>query len=109
MSSDVYKRQGVDNCIWIFNPSGDSFPPCRWADFINYMPPSEYVQMMGVTAYCPGHGGFDSYEKLYAKIEDDYRPFFMDWPWIISEFGCGPDDGTKIDVYKRQGASLPMG
>ena len=97
----IFEEEGVDNCIWIFNPSGDSFPPCRWADFINYMPPSEYVQMMGVTAYCPGHGGFDSYEKLYAKIEDDYRPFFMDWPWIISEFGCGPDDGTKIEEQAR--------
>ncbi|MCI8554296.1 MAG: hypothetical protein HFJ80_05050 [Clostridiales bacterium] len=98
---NIFEEEGVHNAIWICNPFDKSFPPCRWASFINYMPPAEYMHLIGVTGYCRGHNGFPSFRKIYQKIEDDYRPFFMDWPWIISEFGCASGDGTQLDEQEE--------
>ena len=93
----IFEEEGVDNCIWIFNPFDGSYPPCNWANFINYMPDSEYVQMIGLTGYESGKQSFRSFRTIYDEIEKNYEPFFMDWPWIISEFGCGSGDGTKLE------------
>ena len=86
----IFQEEGVNNTIWIFNPFDGSFPPCNWANFINYMPDSEYVQMIGLTGYEANNSETNkSFETIYDAIEKEYKPFFMDWPWIISEFACG--------------------
>ena len=54
------------------------------------MPDSEYVQMIGLTGYEANNSETNkSFETIYDAIEKEYKPFFMDWPWIISEFACG--------------------
>ncbi|MCI8554295.1 MAG: hypothetical protein HFJ80_05045 [Clostridiales bacterium] len=86
----LFEEEGVNNTIWIFNPFDGSYPPCNWANFINYMPDSEYVQMIGLTGYESNNKNTNqSYQVIYDKIVQNYEPFFMDWPWIISEFACG--------------------
>ena len=80
----------MDNTIWIFNPGGDSLPPCKWANYINYMPDSDYVQMMGLTGYEANNQETNkSFETIYNDIFKKNEPFFKEWPCIISEFGCG--------------------
>lgn len=93
----IFEQEGVHNAIWICNPFDNSYPPCRWANFINYMPPAEYMHVIGVTGYCMTHMGFPSFRKIYEKIQENYRPFFMDWPWIVSEFGCSGGEGIRND------------
>ena len=92
----IFEEEGVDNCIWIFNPTSGSYPPCNWANYLNYMPPAEHVHMLGLTEYVSGHSGFPSFESLYGPMEEKYMPFFGEYPWIIGEFACGTDDGTKL-------------
>ena len=86
----IFEEEGVDNTIWIFNPGGDSLPPCKWANYINYMPDSDYVQMMGLTGYEANNQETNkSFETIYNDIFNKNEPFFKEWPCIISEFGCG--------------------
>ncbi|MCI9415781.1 MAG: hypothetical protein HFJ79_11510 [Clostridiales bacterium] len=86
----IFEEEGVDNTIWIFNPGGDSLPPCKWANYINYMPDSDYVQMMGLTGYEANNQETNkSFETIYNDIFKKNEPFFKEWPCIISEFGCG--------------------
>jgi mannan endo-1,4-beta-mannosidase len=92
----IFEDEGVDNAIWIFNPNGMDCPQAKWASFHSYMPPAQYVQMLGITGYVTGHSGFPSFEQVYSELEENYEPFFGDWPWIISEFACGTGDQTKI-------------
>lgn len=92
----IFEEEGVTNCIWVFNPTGGSYPPCNWANYLNYMPPSEHVHMLGLTEYVSGHSGFPSFESIYTALEKQYLPFYGDYPWIIGEFACGTGDGTKL-------------
>ncbi|MCI8554294.1 MAG: hypothetical protein HFJ80_05040 [Clostridiales bacterium] len=97
---NIFEEVGVDNAIWIFNPNGVDCPQAKWGHYLTYMPPAQYVQMLGVTEYVSGHSGYPSFEKVYSDMEKKYSGFFGDWPWIISEFACGTGnlDGRKEQI-----------
>ena len=109
---EIFEKEGVNNCIWIFNPIAESCPYSNWGEDLCYMPGVDYVQALGITRYEMMNNldtavGFqDGYMKYYNKNKD----YWMNYPWIISEFGCASggemlvDGVTKTELYRNQKA-----
>lgn len=100
---DIFEAEGVDNCIWIWNPSGVSCPYSSWGEDLCYFPGTEYVQMLGLTEYEMGNGETltsfrEHYQTLYEK-----NVSFQSYCAIISEFGCG-SGGETDGVLGRNAA-----
>ena len=97
----IFEEEGVNNCIWIFNPHDRSYPPSRWNDAVNYYPGNEYVQMIGVTGYNNGTyytkwgEEWREFDVIYDKIEAEYGETFGAFPWIITEFASSSYGGDK--------------
>ena len=109
---EIFEEEGVDNAIWVFNPNDRNFPPCNWNNFTAYYPGDEYVHMIGITGYNTGTYFIDvtgetwrSFTEIYDEIEKSYRPFFSEFPWIITEFSSSSVGGDKVkwieDVFKN--------
>lgn len=99
----IFEEEGVNNAIWVFNPNDRNYPPCRWNNFLAYYPGDEYVQMIGVTGYNTGTY-YDDYfgetwrefKEIYDHIQETYDPFFLKFPWIITEFASSSVGGDKV-------------
>ena len=94
---DIFVEEGVDNCIWVFNPITVTCPYCDWGEFACYYPGADYCQMLGLTYYEPGNDGsaMDSFRNMYTKTFNTYKDYFIDYPWMIGEFACGAG-GAKL-------------
>lgn len=53
---DIFEEEGVDNCIWIWNPIADSCPYSSWGEDLCYNPGTEYFQLLGATSYEMNNG-----------------------------------------------------
>jgi len=100
---EIFKEEGVDNAIWVYNPNDRNFPPCNWNNFTAYYPGDEYVHMIGITGYNTGTYFIDvtgetwrSFTEIYDGIENAYSPFFSEFPWIITEFSTSSVGGDKV-------------
>jgi len=99
----IFREEGVDNAIWIWNPNDKNFPPNAWNNFIHYFPGAEYVHMLGITGYNTGtyyyveHGEiWREFDVIMELIEEDYMPFFAAFPWIMTEFASSSIGGDKV-------------
>lgn len=99
---DIFNEEGVDNVIWVFNPNDRNHPPCDWNNFLGYYPGNEYVQMIGVTGYNNGtyyaqerEEKWREFKEIYDSVQKEYEPFFMEFPWIITEFSSSSIGGDK--------------
>ncbi len=99
---NIFKEEGVNNAIWIYNPNDNNYPPCNWNNFLAYYPGDEYVQMIGITGYNTGTyysavtgEAWREFETIYDKIDAKYQPFFSEFPWIITEFSSSSIGGDK--------------
>ena len=86
---NIFLEEGVDNCIWIFNPIATSCPYSNWGEMLCYMPGAEYVQMYGVTNYAMNNDGVESFKDMYTYVYEQSVPYFDNYPWCIGEFACG--------------------
>lgn len=99
---DIFVEEGVDNCIWIFNPVAKTCPYSNWGEFLCYMPGEEYVQMLGLTNYeMNNSNSLTSFEDMYKYVYDNNASYFINYPWIISEFGCGAGGEAYYDYGKE--------
>ncbi len=95
---DIFEEEGVDNCIWIFNPFTPTYPNCSWGDPLCYMPGEEYVQVLGLTDYEMGNGSSVPYfQEMYTEVYNINKDSFIRYPWIISEFACGAGGEKQFD------------
>lgn len=99
---DIFEEENVTNCIWIFNPNDNNYPPSEWNNFIAYYPGDKYVQMIGVTGYNTGTYYAEKYgerwrtfKEIYDGIDSKYLKYFKDFPWIITEFASSSYGGDK--------------
>ena len=98
----IFEEEGVDNCIWIFNPHDRQAPPSNWNNSLAYYPGNEYVQMIGVTGYNNGTyytqwaEEWREFEDIYDQIQEEYQPHFASFPWIITEFASSGIGGDKV-------------
>ncbi len=102
---DIFTETGANKyAIWIFNGFDNSYPPYNWCDYRCILPPSKYIDMLGLTGYNfvtpESTESWESFEAKYDKIAANYTPHFGDWAWIISEFGC--ETSTNPDQSKAQ-------
>ena len=106
---DIFEIVGVDNCIWIFNPIAVSCPYSSWGEDLCYMPGVDYVQALGLTRYemlndVANHKSFEEgYTLLYQKNND----YWMNYPWVVSEFGCAAggaisESGELTELYRNK-------
>lgn len=100
---DIFQEEGVNNCIWIFNPNDRDCPPMKWNSSLNYYPGNEYVHMLGVTGYNNGtyYAKYDEtwreFDHIYDEIHELYYPFFDKFSWIITEFSSSSYGGDKVN------------
>lgn len=98
----IFREEGVDNCIWIFNPHDRQAPPSDWNNSLVYYPGNEYVQMIGVTGYNNGTyytqwaEEWREFDDIYDQIWEEYHPHFSSFPWIITEFASSGIGGDKV-------------
>lgn len=94
----IFREEGVDNCIWIFNPIAKSCPYSNWGETLCYMPGSDYVQLLGLTYYEMNNGkGPASFKDMYTELYEQNMPYFQNYPWVIGEFACGAGGETYYD------------
>ncbi len=95
---DIFEEEGVDNCIWIFNPFTPTYPTCSWGDPLCFMPGEEYVQVLGLTNYEMGNNSsVPSFQEMYTDVYNINKNYFINYPWIISEFACGAGGERQFD------------
>lgn len=105
---EIFVEEGVNNAIWIFNPNDLDFPPCLWNNYLAYYPGDDFVHMIGLTGYNTGTYYKDltgehwrEFKDIYDNIAGEYRKFFKDFPWIITEFACSSIGGNKPGWIER--------
>ena len=100
---NIFKDEGVDNAIWIFNPNDESYPPCGYNSTIAFYPGDEYVQLFGVTGYNTGtyyavENGekWKTFSEIYDNIMEKHHKIYGKFPWIITEFASSSVGGDKV-------------
>jgi len=97
----IFEEEGVDNCLWIFNPHDRQAPPSDWNNSLAYYPGNEYVHLIGVTGYNNGTyytqwaEEWREFDTIYDQIWEEYSPRFGSFPWIITEFASSGIGGDK--------------
>lgn len=96
---DIFEEEGVDNCIWIWNPLATSCPYSSWGEDLCYNPGKEYLQLIGATSYEMNNGvgatkeerasGLKSFEEHYSSLYEKNKAAWSQYSVIISEFACG--------------------
>lgn len=98
---NIFEEEGVDNCVWIFNPIATSCPYSNWGEDLPYYPGNDYVQAIGLTNYEMGNAiPMTSFRSRYTVCYNKNKDYFLSMPWIISEFACGCG-GSTSGVEKR--------
>jgi len=99
---NIFREEGVDNAIWIWNPQDRDYPPAGWNNYLAYYPGNEYVHMFGITGYNTGthyadiHGEmWREFRFIYDNIVATYAGKFDAFPWIITEFASSSVGGNK--------------
>jgi peptidoglycan/LPS O-acetylase OafA/YrhL len=99
---DVFREEGADNAIWVWNPNNNNYPPCHWNNFMRYYPGDGYAQMLGVTGYNTGtyyaaenSETWREFREIYDEIQKEYGGTFGGFPWIITEFASSSFGGDK--------------
>ncbi len=100
---DIFREEGVDNAIWVFNPNNITFPPCGYNDPMAYYPGNEYVHVFGVTGYNTGTyyseqfgEKWREFEELYDECDKLFGEKYGKFPWIITEFASSSIGGDKV-------------
>lgn len=104
---EIFESEGVDNCIWIFNPIAITCPYSSWGEDLCYMPGSDYVQALGITRYEMMNDDVEalSFKEGYTNLYNKNKDYWMNYPWVVSEFGCasgGEDSGELYRNHKAQ-------
>ncbi|MBQ3135527.1 MAG: hypothetical protein IJB75_06930 [Oscillospiraceae bacterium] len=98
----IFNEEGVDNCLWVYNPNDRQAPPSNWNNSLAYYPGNEYVHLIGVTGYNNGTyytkwaEEWREFDVIYDLIWDEYFPHFGRFPWIITEFASSGVGGDKV-------------
>lgn len=107
----IFKEEGVNNAIWIFNPNNEDCPPSHWNSYLAYYPGDEYVDMIGMTGYNTGTYYYEVFNETWRTFDEinlaQYEKLmerFSDFPFIITEFASSSVGGDKeawiLDMFK---------
>ena len=102
---DIFDKNEVDNCIWIFNPIAKTCPFSSWGEDMCYYPGQKYVQALGLTYYEDNNRNnvnANTFREDYTALYKKNNPAWNKYPWIISEFGCGSGGETSGEQFAKQ-------
>ena len=105
----IFEEEGVDNCIWIFNPIAKSCPFSSWGEDMSYYPGLEYVHALGLTYYEDNNNNDVNeytFRKDYTALYEKNNPVWNNYPWIISEFGCGAGGSASGTQFRNQASQV---
>lgn len=110
----IFKEEGVNNAIWVFNPNDNTFPPCAYNDPKAYYPGNGYAHVFGVTGYNTGTYYAETFGEKWREFEDLYDEAyelfdkeFGKFPWIITEFASSSVGGDKVQWINNMFDVLP--
>ena len=106
---NIFIEEGVDNCIWIFNPIAVTCPYSSWGEDMCYYPGLEYVNALGLTYYEDNNNNnvnYNTFRKDYTALYEKNNPVWQNYPWIISEFGCGSGGDASGKLYRNQASQV---
>lgn len=110
----IFREEGVENAIWVFNPNNVTFPPCGYNDPMAYYPGNGYVHVFGVTGYNTGTyyaeqnaESWREFEDLYDECVNAFETNYGKFPWIITEFASSSIGGDKVQWVKNMFEVLP--
>ena len=96
----IFKDNGVNNVLWVWNPNHKSFPNFSWNNALLYYPGDEFVDIVGLTAYNTGNyyesEEWASFDELYLDYYKEFDRIF-DKPLMITEFGSSIFGGDKVE------------
>ena len=102
----ILKDEGCNNILYIFNPTGKTYPFCNWGEDLCYLPSLKYVQILGLTYYeynnYTNGENPQSFYELYNWLYEKNTPQFKNYPAIISEFACGAGGETTGKAYRNK-------
>ncbi|MCR5481925.1 MAG: glycoside hydrolase family 26 protein [Clostridia bacterium] len=107
----IFKKQGANNVIWVWNPNSGSFPDYKWNHTLNYYPGDKYVDVVGMTAYNTGTYYWNvgerwkEFDELYVNLYYTYNAWFGQ-PLMITEFASASCGGDKVQWVKTMFKSL---
>lgn len=104
----IFKENGANNVLWIWNPHDIAFPTFKWNHALNYFPGSEYVDIIGLTGYNTGtyYEGekWRTFSQIYEPLYTQYCLIF-NYPFMITEFASSSVGGNKqnwiADMFKQ--------
>jgi hypothetical protein len=94
----LFKQEGVNNVLWVWNPHDRSFPNFSWNHYLAYYPGDDVVDIVGMTGY--NTGNYFSGET-WREFQDIYTPLYQEYsnifhkPLMITEFGANSFGGDK--------------
>lgn len=102
---NIFIEEGVNNCVWIFNPIAKTCPYSSWGEDMCYYPGLEYVHALGLTYYEDNNSNnvnYNTFRKDYTALYEKNNPVWNNYPWIISEFGCGAGGSASGQQFRNQ-------
>lgn len=102
---NIFEEEGVQNCIWIFNPIGTTIPYCNWGEDMSYFPGVNYVQALGLTEYEDNNSNnvnTYTFRNDYTRYYEKNKVSWSAYPWIISEFACGAGGNYSGERYRNE-------
>ena len=102
---NIFEEEGVQNCIWIFNPIGTTIPYCNWGEDMSYFPGVNYVQALGLTEYEDNNSNnvnTYTFRNDYTRYYEKNKASWSAYPWIISEFACGAGGNYSGERYRNE-------
>lgn len=107
---DLFREEGADNALWVWNPNDLSFPDFQWNQALLYYPGDEYVDIVGLTGYNTGtyYAGerWREFQEIYDPLYTEYTQTFPDKPLMITEFGSNSVGGDKVEWMRQAFARL---
>ena len=101
----IFRQEKVNNAIWVFHASDQSYPDQKWNSIKNYYPGDKYVDWVGVSVYGSQYKDEDwkSFEKLMDPVYKTITKNFPQKPLMLAEWGVGeyPKKGDKASWYKE--------
>jgi len=106
---DLFEKEGADNVIWVWSPSGLSWPEESWNTLDLYYPGGEYVDWIGTTianfGYNSGDGwslGWWSFDDFFDQQRTDmsitkFHYMHPEKPIMIAEMGSAEQGGNKAE------------
>ncbi|WP_406677003.1 glycoside hydrolase family 26 protein [Neomoorella carbonis] len=108
----LFKAEGANNVLFVFNPHDRSFPNFKWNNYLLYYPGDQTVDWIGLTGYNNGtsHAAdtWRGFNEIYEPLYREYMHYFGKKPFMITEFSSNEVGGDKAAWIRECFRSLAL-